>query len=58
MTDKILELAAANERDSAELLQQKQMQIESVLKVIPRLQHGLDVNVIFSGKLGSTAVGH
>lgn len=49
LTDKILELGTSHDDDSPELQHQKQMQIESVLKVIPKLQFGLDVNVIFSG---------
>ena len=48
VTDRILELGTAITTDSYELQQQKQMQIDSVLKVIPRLQYGLDVNVVFS----------
>ena len=52
VTEKILETATSNDTDSPELQKQKQVQLESVLKVIPRLQYGLDVNVMFSGVTG------
>ena len=52
VTEKILETATAHDTDSPELQKQKQVQLETVLKVIPRLQYGLDVNVMFSSVTG------
>jgi len=50
VTDKILEVGTPKDSDSPEMRIQKQLQIDAVLKLIPRLQYGLDVNVKFDGK--------
>ena len=40
---------SASDTDSPELQQQKKVKLESALKVLPKMQHGLDVNVRFTG---------
>ena len=49
VANKILEMNSASDTDSPELQQQKKVKLESALKVLPKMQHGLDVNVRFTG---------